>query len=59
MRWCEKFKLEGIVSKKREAPYVSGEWVKSKCGTWKEENKKRWLIFEEAQLRDTTTRGRR
>ena len=32
MQWCEKFKLEGVVSKKRDAPYVSGEckaWVKS------------------------------
>ena len=63
MQWCEKFKLEGVVSKKRDAPYVSGEcrsWVKSKCATWKEENKERWRSFEEAQLRDTTTgRGRR
>ncbi len=25
MQWCEKFKLEGVVSKKRDAPYVSGE----------------------------------
>ena len=63
MQWCEKFKLEGVVSKKREAPYVSGEckaWVKSKCEAWKEENKERGRLFEEAQLRDTTTgRGRR
>jgi bifunctional non-homologous end joining protein LigD len=63
MRWCEKFKLEGVVSKKRDAPYVSGEckaWVKSKCVAWKEENKERGRLFEEAQLRDTTTgRGRR
>ena len=63
MQWCEKFKLEGVVSKKRDAPYVSGEckaWVKSKCEAWKEENKERGRLFEEAQLRDTTTgRGRR
>jgi hypothetical protein len=39
MQWCEKFKLEGVVSKKRDAPYVGGEckaWVKSKCEAWKE-----------------------
>ena len=63
MQWCEKFKLEGVVSKKRDAPYVSGEckaWVKSKCVTWKEENKERGRLFEGAQLRDMTTgRGRR
>jgi bifunctional non-homologous end joining protein LigD len=63
MQWCEKFKLEGMVSKKRDAPYVSGEckaWVKSKCQAWKEENKERGRLFEEAQIRNTTTgRGRR
>ena len=63
MQWCEKFKLEGVVSKKLEAPYVSGEckaWVKSKCDAWKEKNKERGQLFEEAHLRDTTTgRGRR
>ena len=63
MQWCEKFKLEGVVSKKRNAPYVSGEcrsWLKSKCATWKEENTERWGSLEVAQLRGTTTgRGRR
>ena len=63
MQWCEKFKLEGVVSKKRDAPYVSGEckaWVKSKCVAWKEENKERGQLFEEARLRDSSTgRGRR
>ncbi len=49
MQWCEKFKLEGVVSKKRDAPYVSGEckaWVKSKCPNWKAENRERWQSFE-------------
>jgi bifunctional non-homologous end joining protein LigD len=62
MQWCDKFKLEGVVSKKRDAPYVSGEckaWVKSKCAEWKAENKERWRSLEEPRLRDTTTgRGR-
>jgi len=42
IQWCKKFKLEGVVSKKRDAPYVCGEcrsWVKSKCATWKEDNR--------------------
>ena len=53
---------EGVVSKKRDAPYVSGEckaWVKSKCAEWREENKERGRLFEEAQLTTTTGRGRR
>ena len=60
---CEGYGLEGVVSKRRDAPYVSGEckaWVKSKCAAWKEANKERGRLFEEAQLRGTTTgRGRR
>ena len=54
--------LEGVVSRRRDAPYVSGEckaWLKSKCATWKEDNKERWRSFEEAQLTDTTTGRRR
>lgn len=63
MQWCEKYRLEGVVSKKKDAPYVSGEckaWVKSKCLAWKEQNKDRGDLFEGAKLRDTTPgRGRR
>ena len=39
---CGSFGLEGVVSKRRDAPYVSGEckaWVKSKCDAWKKENR--------------------
>jgi ATP-dependent DNA ligase len=42
-------KLEGIVSKRRDAPYRSGKqrgWVKIKCATWCEANKERWRLFE-------------
>src|SRR5262245_28772104 len=42
-------KLEGIVSKRRDAPYRSGNqcgWVKIKCATWREANKERWRLFE-------------
>jgi ATP-dependent DNA ligase len=41
--------LEGIVSKRRDAPYRSGKqcgWVKVKCATWREANKERWRLFE-------------
>jgi bifunctional non-homologous end joining protein LigD len=36
--------LEGVVSKRRDAPYRSGrrgEWVKTKCATWLEANSDR------------------
>ena len=49
LQQCGSFGLEGVVSKRRDAPYVSGEcktWVKSKCPGWKAENKERWHSFE-------------
>jgi ATP-dependent DNA ligase len=42
-------RLEGIVSKRRDAPYRPGKqcgWVKVKCATWREANKERWRLFE-------------
>jgi bifunctional non-homologous end joining protein LigD len=45
----EKHKLEGVVSKRRSAPYRSGEcrdWVKVKTATWREANRERWRLFE-------------
>jgi bifunctional non-homologous end joining protein LigD len=41
--------LEGIVSKKRDQPYVSGKnvgWIKVKMAAWREANRDRWEIFE-------------
>jgi bifunctional non-homologous end joining protein LigD len=41
--------LEGIVSKRADAPYRSGkrsEWIKVKCQTWLEANRERWRLFE-------------
>ena len=49
LQQCGSFGLEGVVSKRRDAPYVSGEckaWVKSKCPDWKAENRERWRSFE-------------
>jgi bifunctional non-homologous end joining protein LigD len=37
--------LEGVVSKRRNAPYRSGrrgEWVQTKCAAWVEANNDRW-----------------
>jgi bifunctional non-homologous end joining protein LigD len=46
---CEKFGLEGVVSKRLAAKYVSGpsrSWVKVKCERWKEANAYRAKLFE-------------
>jgi bifunctional non-homologous end joining protein LigD len=43
-----KLGLEGIVSKRADAPYRSGtrpEWVKAKCDAWRETNKDRGELF--------------
>lgn len=40
--------LEGVVSKRYDAPYRSGrrkEWVKVKCQIWLEANRERWRVF--------------
>lgn len=40
--------LEGVVSKRFEAPYRSGrrgEWVKVKCPKWLAANRERWRVF--------------
>lgn len=44
---CRRRALEGIVSKKKQAPYKSGkcDWIKVKCAQWKEENKNRGELF--------------
>ena len=46
---CEERRLEGIVSKRIDAPYRSGnasDWIKVKCAGWREANKERWRLFE-------------
>jgi bifunctional non-homologous end joining protein LigD len=44
---CRTRGLEGIVSKRKNAPYKSGkcDWVKVKCAQWKEDNKDRGDLF--------------
>lgn len=48
---CEKHGLEGIVSKRRDAPYVSGTrggWIKVKTATWRAANRERYKLFEKS-----------
>ena len=43
--------LEGIVSKKRMAPYAAGSrsgWIKVKAATWRAANHERYKLFERA-----------
>jgi bifunctional non-homologous end joining protein LigD len=49
LKAADRLGLEGILSKRRDAPYRSGkqcDWVKVKCATWCEANKERWQLFE-------------
>jgi bifunctional non-homologous end joining protein LigD len=46
---AERHRLEGVVSKRRSAPYRSGEcrdWRKVKTLAWREANRERWRLFE-------------
>jgi hypothetical protein len=46
---AEKHGLEGVVSKRRSAPYKSGRcrhWSKIKTAAWREANRERWRLFE-------------
>lgn len=46
---CQRLRLEGIVSKRRDQPYRSGPnpgWVKVKSASWRAENRERWKLFE-------------
>jgi len=49
LRHCVDRKLEGIVSKRSDRPYVSGkssDWIKVKCQQWIEENTWRHEFFQ-------------
>ena len=48
---CMEHGLEGVVSKRKSAPYASGsrpEWVKVKSPTWRQANRDRWGLFQRA-----------
>jgi bifunctional non-homologous end joining protein LigD len=56
LRAAEKHKLEGVVSKKRKAPYRSGacrDWVKVKTAEWKAANRDRGKLFGDDRQRMT------
>jgi bifunctional non-homologous end joining protein LigD len=49
LRAAEEHRLEGVVSKRRDAPYRSGDcrdWRKVKTAAWREANRGRWRLFE-------------
>ena len=49
---AEQHRLEGVVSKRRAAPYQSGpsgDWLKVKTQVWREANRERWRLFEKSQ----------
>ena len=49
LRVAEERGIEGVVSKRRNAPYRSGEcpdWRKVKTLAWREANQERWRLFE-------------
>jgi len=49
---AEERALEGVLSKRRDAPYRSGEcrdWRKVKMQVWREANRERWRLFEKAR----------
>ena len=49
LRVAETYRLEGVVSKRRDAPYRSGscrDWRKIKTADWKASNRERWRLFE-------------
>jgi bifunctional non-homologous end joining protein LigD len=49
---CDKLGLEGVVSKRKDAPYRSGRttaWVKCKCAAWKAANRDRYRLFEKVR----------
>ena len=52
LRVAEERRLEGVVSKRRDSPYRSGEgrdWCKVKTQAWREANRERWRLFEKAR----------
>jgi bifunctional non-homologous end joining protein LigD len=52
LRVAEQRGLEGVVSKRRDAPYQSGDcrdWRKVKTQAWREANRERWRLFEKVR----------
>ncbi len=48
---CDERGLEGILSKKSDQPYRSGNnrgWIKVKCHEWRAANRGRWELFQKS-----------
>ena len=46
---CDKMRLEGIVSKRKDSAYRSGptkDWLKVKTSAWRAANRDRWELFD-------------
>ena len=62
LKACAGLGLEGIVSKRRDAPYRAGkrpEWVKVKTAAWREANQERWKLFQRPSKREQDVGGNR
>jgi bifunctional non-homologous end joining protein LigD len=49
LKECERRGLEGVVAKRRDAPYragASGDWLKIKTSAWKAANRQRHVLFD-------------
>jgi bifunctional non-homologous end joining protein LigD len=58
---AERHKLEGVVSKRKSAPYRSGEchdWVKVKTMAWHDAKRERWRLFEKNKAMINSLRRR-
>src|SRR5262245_58889230 len=61
LAWYEHYQLEGIVSKPSSSRYSSGacrDWVKTKCGGWRETNQFRHKLFEGPRKEEPDPRER-
>ena len=53
LKTAERVLLEGIVSKRRNSHYRSGDcrdWVKIKTENWRAANRERWRLFERGRM---------
>src|SRR5262245_31791353 len=60
LEWCERYRLEGIVSKRLTSRYLSGpcrDWRKTKTDGWSEANQFRHKLFVSPRKRDPDPRS--
>jgi bifunctional non-homologous end joining protein LigD len=62
LKACAGLGLEGIVSKRRDAPYRAGkrpEWVKVKTAEWREADQERWRLLQQPSIGEQDVSGNR